>query len=315
MSLPTLTKTWQFDVNNAISATGSVEGDVNALFLAIKNAMLAFGSSAWTVVSNSNGSATSSSDLWSTAADIVHSSGAHSWIVLKQTGMCSGNFQICWDFNSATAYTGNFIISQNAGFTGGTTTARPTATDEVVILSNTTLVYITSDVSTRWSIMQASDGTSTRIFVAHSGAIKSTLLIETPVNAVSGWSNPHAVLYLPTSAITSGDLFSSYNWKNKIGSTSATGITLVEGGNSFIATTDTVWGNIANEITNEWPMYPLGFAVNTTGVRGRHGSFCDMWAGSGAISTGDTYPGDGTNQFVQWSYLIFPWDGGAINLT
>lgn len=315
MSLPTLTKTWQFDVNNAISATGSTEDNVDTLILAIKNAMIGFASSGWTVEKSSNGTTTASSDLWSTIADVVHSSGAHSWIVLKQTGMCSGNFQICWDFNSPTTYIGTFVVSANAGFTGGTTSGRPTATDEQIVVSSNALFGVSSDVSTRWSVMQTSDGTSTRILVAHSGAIKTTILIETPGNAVSNWTNPYAVLYLGYNTVTYGEIYTSYNWKSRIGSTSATGIILSEGTSAGPGAGDSTWGQIANELTNEWPMWPLGLAFSTAGVRGRHGSLTDLWTGSYSIAVGDTYPADGSNQFVQWSYLIFPWDGGSINLT
>jgi len=315
MGLPALAKTWQHNANNAIAAQGSAELCVDAFWLAVKNALLAFASNPWTVVSSSDGVTSGASDLWTDASKLVHHGTTRSWIVLKQTGMCSGNFQLCIDFNNATASTGTVVVSPNAGFTGGSTTARPTATDEYALISTSMILQLFSDVGTRWTVMQTSDGACTRILMAHGGSVRTTILLETPNNATTGWSNAFSVLWLPNSAATIADLISTYNWKSRFGSTNATCVTLVEGFATALGPSDTTWGNIANEISSEWPMWPLGFAANTVGARGRHGSFFDLWAGSSGVAAGDTYPGDGSNQFVQWGALIVPWGGGAVNLS
>ncbi len=313
MPMQTPAKTWQFDLNNALSAPGSNELTIDGLWLAIKNALLGFASNPWTVVASSDASSTASSDLWSGASKLNHSSGAHSWIVLKQTGMAAGNFQLCIDLNSSTAYSGSIYISHDAGFTGGTTSARPTATDEQAVVSSTTLINIATDSATRWSVMQTDDGTSTRIIVAAAGTIRLLAAFETPINAVAAWNDPAVVLWL-ASTVTNHELFTSFSWKGRINGTNANLVTLAEGANAGIGPNDSVWGNIPNEVSGEWPQWPLGLACNTVGVRGRHAALADLWSGTFAVSTGDTYPVSASD-FIQVSYLILPWDGGAFNLS
>lgn len=79
--------------------------------------------------------------------------------------------------------------------------------------------------------------------------------------------------------------------------------------------TNTNWGNIANEISGEWPMLPLGAIGVTSTIRGRHGTFQDLWTASGGANTGDTYPSGASNQFAQFGALILPWNGTAVQLS
>jgi len=63
--------------------------------------------------------------------------------------------------------------------------------------------------------------------------------------------------------------------------------------------------------TLEWPIMPIGL-LSTTGMhRGRKGALYDIWWGSTAAGSGNTYPEDGSNQFVQFGHLIFPWNGST----
>ena len=73
----------------------------------------------WTHFASSNRSTTSTdpgTDLWVTRSNVVHATGAHSWIVLKNTSI-SANFQICIDMNAANAYYMSCAVSYNSGFT------------------------------------------------------------------------------------------------------------------------------------------------------------------------------------------------------
>jgi|SRR5579885_604125 len=158
MTLPTLSKTWQFNVNNAQGALSSITLSNKQMVFLIKQALIgAFGSwtnaaggsiatptsSLWTVAyscdSNTAGTVGDGVDHWTSASSIlVANSTAFSWIVLKNTHIDpGGNFQICIacpnsDGVPALSLVG-IILSRNAGFTGGSTTSRPTATDEVVL--------------------------------------------------------------------------------------------------------------------------------------------------------------------------------------
>ena len=312
MALPTLAKTWQYNVNNLSPSQGSALASNKRVIRLIKDAMIGFASSPWTVVSSSNASVANSSDNWASDTDITMDSGAHSWIVLKQTGIAS-NFQICFDLNSASSYYMTYVVSQSAGFTGGSTTARPTATDEMVCLSSSQYSNNAADIGLRWSVMQSTDGECTRILICGAGSLKSIMILDKPANPITGWTNPFYTFWQINA--TYSTYFTNYVGKIRAGSTDGTINYLQEGWNSRLASEDITWGNIANEISGEWGMYPLGFACDTTGIRGRHGSVYDLWAGSSSVAAGDTYPADGSNQFVHFGCLIFPWNGGSVNLT
>jgi hypothetical protein len=76
-------------------------------------------------------------DLWGSSFDgskiVRASSGAHSWIVLKSP-VALGPRYLCIDYLSASDQNAVIVASNNA-FTGGTTSARPTATKEWTVLS------------------------------------------------------------------------------------------------------------------------------------------------------------------------------------
>ncbi len=89
---------------------------------------------------------------------------------------------------------------------------------------------------------------------------------------------------------------------------------------------------VANELSNEWPIYPLMLGLPTatdyidyisqeyalrtfqTGPTAMSLQLYDLWMGSTGVATGDTYPDDGSNQFVQVGPLIFPWNGSVMEL-
>jgi len=71
---------------------------------------------------------------------------------------------------------------------------------------------------------------------------------------------------------------------------------------------------MANEISGEWPMLPIGIAGVGAGARGRHGSIADLWIGSNGVASGDSYP-VAQADFAQFGSLIVPWNRGAIHLS
>lgn len=82
----------------------------------------------WTVVSSSNATTTSNSDLWTSPAALTRAAAgvAHSWIVLQNTTL--GVYMILDYVHSTVNYVCDVIVSLDAP-TGGTTTARPTASN------------------------------------------------------------------------------------------------------------------------------------------------------------------------------------------
>lgn len=313
MALPVLSKTWQFNVNNAQAALGSSGLDNRSLMLAYKNAMIGFGTNPWTVKyscsSTVAGTAGDGVDRWATVANVVNANSgvAHSWIVLAQTGL-SSTFQVCIDYNNGTAAasSASIIFSAAAGFTGGTTTARPTATDEQAVLSNAAWINNNADAAFRWHAMQSTDGQCTRIFSFIAGAIQNVLIFEKFTNATGG--SPGA---------TNGgalNIFLTLANFNNMGTWTRQNGTNVNTSMAYESVSNL---SIASEVSGAFDIFPMACTSTTTvGTRGRLGTFQDIWIGSSGVATGDSYPASGTTgQFVQVGQIIMPWNTTAFLLT
>ena len=117
-------RSWCFSLKEHMKgtlSTGTLSGSRNAASL-------------WTVVKSSNGVTTGNSDLWATIADVVFANNGsnHSWIVLSNAAL---GYEVCIDMNAASEVNAGFVAAPIAdgGFvTGGSVTARPTATGEFV---------------------------------------------------------------------------------------------------------------------------------------------------------------------------------------
>ena len=314
MPLPSLSKTWQHTVNQSAAAQGSANATNRNVLRLIKNALNGFGSNPWTVVSSSNGTVANSSDNWNSTSDMVgaNAGSPHSWIVLRQTGIAT-NFELCIDCSSATGAVGTIVISPSAGFTGGSTTARPTATDEIVVINGSTWTNNSSDVTVRYSVSQSTDGQCTRVWGAAAGSVVFFWVFDKPADPVTGWSNPSASWAISGPG-TYSTVVSTSAGRMRSGSTTGSLQMICDGGTTSAAN-DTTWANVANEISSEWAIYPMSFACTTSTIRGRHGRFFDLWASSSALATGDTFPGDGSATFVQVGIVVLPWNGGAVNLS
>lgn len=313
MPLPTPAKSWLFNANNTLAAQGSGSLSNRTVLLAIVNALLALASNPWTVTRSSNSVSAGAANYWAAVANLVGNTpgSAHSWIVLRQAAT---GFELCIDLNNTNANSAGLFFSASAGFTGGTTTARATATDEMTIQAST-WTSNTADVATRWSVMQSTDGQCTRIVTANAGVVTSFWLIDRVNNPTTGWATPFVAAHVagpPTSTFFSTG---SSLAKLRHAAVTCSVVFVADGMTNSILFADASYGNVANEISSEWALYPVGVAGLTTGARGRHGTFFDLWAGSAAVASGDTYPGDGSNQFIQAGVLVMPWNGGAFNLS
>jgi hypothetical protein len=332
MALPVLDKTWQFDVNNVIAALGSALATArSALRTAVKDVLIGFGSSPWTVQGSSNSvtAGMDAVDRWAADANLVwaNAGSAHSWIVLRQTGIAT-NFELCMDLIGADANGASaaWVMSPSAGFTGGTTLNRPTATDEVVLTgTNWGGTSINAQIVTH--LMQSTDGQCTRIVICRASTAVALLQFDVPKNPVTGWVNPSCGL-----AVTSnnGNEQPTVVVLNSSGSGTGRGYQAgttsilsffyaIEGykGSGSMSTLQTV----ANDINAEWPMLPTSLVGNggsagaIAGGRGAMGDVFDMWFGlTTTIVTGDTYPSGASRQFAQFGDVILPWDGSVVTI-
>jgi hypothetical protein len=323
MALPTLSKTWQFDINQDINYSTNL-GTAQAAMFAIKESFIGFASNPWTVISSSNGTTASAADNWASSADLTWTyaaSGAvRSWIVLEQDGISAG-FQICIHLfrNSTNSNIQQFIeivVSPATGFTGGTTTARPTAADEQIVADVSVtgaggLWGIANAVGHRLHVMQSTDGQCTRVIMTQdtTGTPVAFWLFDRAKNPVTGWTIPWVACVSGSSgtSVTSHPVLNDAATRTRaVGASLMTLFFTCEGYTSAMITENQT---VANSLDGSWPMAPIGLYSATASNVGRHGELFDLWYGATTRANGDQYPSTGTlYQFTQFDELILPWD-------
>lgn len=323
MSLPTLAKTWQITANQTVTAQGTALLTDTRIIRTIKNCLVGFASNPWVCIGSSDarsgpagGSALDGVDRW-TSDSVLTSAIAgsrHAWYVAGQTGINSG-FQICLDRNSTSAGLGSVVVSPSAGFTGGSDTARPTATDEIVLISAAAWA---SGVDTQHQIhvWQSTDGQCTRVMVWRGSTNMCTFfLFDKPQNPVSGWTNPSisvAVGSATNIVITYTTLTAGTGSRGRGTGTFTALWTGESTGGSVILPNLTDVGTTANDLSGEWPMFPIGIASTTLSHKGRHGNLFDIWWRPTSLADADTIPNDAsTRRFACLGPLILPWTASS----
>jgi hypothetical protein len=360
MGVPALLRTWQFQVSQVLAPQAATLATNQLLGFSLKQSMKGAGS--WT---DSTGAATASSgnwlvrgssdgignfgnndnvDRWVSSANLIWAAAAsnHSWIVLEQAGIpgAAGNFQVCIDLSNASSVSATVVVSPSVGFTAGTATARPTAADEQVIISNTSWGGVSGNAPCALHVMKTADGASTRIIAMRtstngSGAWSVLFyMFELPVNMVknaagaTAWTNPSAAVALGNSAqAPTGGLDTVTNLSNTANTFSRT-----PGGTNFASTWSAEatqqhallsdsYGSVnggqqnVSDVNGEAPMFPIGLYSVVVNARGRNGSLADVRLGLENISTnfnaatGRSYPTAAPlKQWVQFGDFIHPWN-------
>jgi hypothetical protein len=332
MAVPIKDKTWQFATNLNPGFNGTDLADIGQLFVLVKNALKAIEDNPWNVQGSSD-SVTAGMDAVDRLidhTDVVRAGGAHSWIVLQQDAIGTGA-QILFDFIVADARYINIYFSPADGFTGGNTTTRPTATDELQ-LSNSNFEFITGftsggmGTSMRAHVMVSSDGLCTRIIGCQGNIARSLIMVDVPINPPTGWANPVFCAVAGHTGLPPNDPLSINYWTNTANLLKAVGPVDVmpmnmtmqgfatSGTSNGIFIGHTPWVG-ADEASGEMPISGVGIAhVTTVGQRGRHGYIADFWTTALSASQGTSFPGDGSKDFVVLGNFVFPWDGGDIEI-
>jgi hypothetical protein len=321
MTLPTLEKTWQHSANNVIAAQGTPLATNRRILRTLKNLMLAFGSSAWTTRYSSNGTAPGTGsagdgvDHWAADGDLIWNSAgsAHSWYVFRQAGITATfEFLISLEGVSADGSILTAYISPSATFTGGTSTARPTATDEIPLRTGAVWGGTSSaDSGVILNVMMSTDGQCTRVVINDTSLPSTFLMLDKPKNPPAAWTNPCFGVWLgaatgvPTYSDVSGAILHL-----RLSATVTTAFMTQEAfGTSTTARMLGAAAIGANELTGEFPVLPIGIWCDNSPLRGQQGQIFDFWLGYTSVANGDTYPNDATRQFVQFGVGIHPWNG------
>lgn len=331
MALPTLDKSWQHTVSQATGGGATNLADCQDTMYKVKNVLKAFGTLPWTcwgscdgaggVGSFGNGDLT---DRWSATSKLIWAAAGvnHSWIVLAQSGLGS-NGSICIDLANANPYYAVIVLSPSAGFgaanggADGTATARPTASDEIVLVTAANWgVYQSGTFVMRFHAMQSTDGQCTRVVFCYNNLACGLWQFDKVKNPLAAWTVPvlGAVYGASNSEILT---YASFNDvatypKSKIGAGASPNATFYYTSEGYIA--GMVGENIvvADDDSGEWPICPIGLASISSTHRGaRKGMLFDMYWGPTQLVTGDTYPGDGTRTFAQFGDFVFPWNGSV----
>lgn len=324
--LPTLQKTWQFANNLTPGLTGTNFGDFAGMMLLTINALLGFGANAWTCAGSSDGTTAGMDAVnrLTSVSKIITGGGNHSWIVLQQSAV-NPNMQVCIDFGQDLPNNGfiNLLWSPVAGFTGGSTSARPTATDEQFSFNAggqaiqwfNGFTSTNTGVSMRTHVHMSTDGQVTRVFLAIGHQIRSIMFFEKPATPTPGWSNPAVAIMdaNPNNPLTVTSMFTQKI--QALGPVTTMPMWWAVQTDTF--NTTVLWNpwNVPSEWDAHFQMVNIGMYHSATpGQRGRHGYFFDMWLTSTILLTGTSLPANGSKQFVIMGSIAFPWNGGDIEM-
>lgn len=189
-----LVKSWvKYDDNLLDSSLTNVDDQNREVLYRIKNRLIT--SCGVTVVSSSDSVTSSASDNWSDYTDVVFATAgnAHSWIVLSFSSI-ETNYQLCIDCSETSTTTEQFSVylSVSSGFTGGSITARPTATDEITVVNSSGWgvpnAADTLAAKRAWSVICSSDNSSVFVLFHYSNQPYGIWLLSKASNTPSGHS-------------------------------------------------------------------------------------------------------------------------------
>jgi len=186
-------KTWEVTQCIVYNTDGDAAFECSKLLYLIKQVFIG-GTVPWVVKgsSSSTEAGMDNVDRWTDRSKLVWaSSGAHSWIVFEIPNLDPGanNVQVCFDLlNSNRAYF-NAYLSPAAGFTGGSTTARPTATDEGTAIFSGQWMWPDQTSSTAY-VCKSTDGQCNRVFISYNNTSLACWMFDRI-------KNPHADIVRP----------------------------------------------------------------------------------------------------------------------
>lgn len=332
MALPALTRTWQFQVNQVVAGGGSGLATCQALMFAISQSLV--GAGAWT---DSAGGATASAgnwvvdyscdsvtagakgdgvNRWAAAGNLVWANAgtAHSWIVLRQTGI-GATFELLISLENGGA--GDAVIAFSVtGFTGGTTLARPTAADEVPLLNPSGTqswgATNTAAIASTLHVLKTADGKSTRVLICRNGFVPGYWIFEQPDNVPTGYSTPAVGCVLGDGTIapaTSRPVFANVsNVANAYGRTSENYAAFLTSAGDVLHGLLAINQTVPSDMGASWPLFETGAYSVTTNSRGRNGKVVDHWTTAVTLVDSDTFPAAGTNNFVVFGDTVQPWN-------
>lgn len=323
MTLPSISKSYVYNVNNSVLTTGTTQGDYRNLWYKWKTALVAGG---WTVRSSSDSVTAAASDLWTSTAALVWGSSARSWIVLRHP-VCL--WDVCLELNPASSYhTGTINVSRQGYVTTGlVTTARPglVAADEQTLLSSGgTVAWGNSPQNFVWHYVRSSDNEIQRFFVNVTDTTVLAFFMDVPQSPITGWNSgfvqpPGTAFWMNAASVGNAVSTATYTGTptvTRIGAGAGTATGLYLSGLSYASNLVVNGLPIPNDMTGEYPLLAAGYiCTGVVGFRGKVGNPYDLWFGVSNMPTGTTYPADLSTQFAQFGTIVIPWKSNTVPVT
>jgi hypothetical protein len=326
--MPTLDKTWSDTnklVNQLIAGSGTVLTDHRAVLLAVKESLIGFTDFPLAVEASSDSSAADATDRWDAIGKLVWAAGgaAHSWIQLSQAATGMELVIDCTPLDSGVQGPRlTIVMSPSAGFTGGSTTARPTATDEIVLLNGAQWLG-TSAASPSFSAVvhaiQSDDGEAARVLVHIANVPVFFMSLELAQDPLAGWTAPNVLGWClgatspSDSVLTYGKLYSVPIVRARVNDVSISGYLATE---SYAGEPAGARVIVPGDVSELWPFYSMAVVSETapvreprlTGVTPGERGIWDIWFMSATKGIpADTFPDDGTTAFAQFGVVAMPW--------
>ena len=332
MPLPTKAKTWVISPNNRITFVSLLDTMQRYLY-GVKAFLKTNGYTVKGSASAGTG-AMDAVDRWTLTTDVTPratvAAASQAWIVLTDANGCDIllTYQGASDDIARISYsaTGVFVAA-------GTPSQQPTATDEMVLYSATSLILSTASADRLWSGWVSSDAKMCRFAVARSGTfVGATWGVELVTSAVT---SPSASFtppvwghhYLPanigdangaSTALSSGRGANNRGGLARVVVSSVpflSDVTCTREGGSSIGTVQNIQGMTGTAqcvLQGDFLVMPLGLVATTVGAVGKLGALLDWHiCGQNAVG-GDTLGtldwiviGTGTSQM----WTMWPWDG------
>lgn len=227
MTLPNPTYTWTVTPSQTVAQQGTLEATQKLFwrtFYASLDALtgVSVDYSCNSVTAGTKGDAVNRLVV---DADIVGNTpgNAHSWIVFLLHGSLGS---LCFDYDSVLGASDISIFHSDSGFTGGTTTARPTASDEREITDNPSGLYTTNGTYT-YHVLRATE--SIRVDIYHTiSAVGPSIRFQVEkarFAPVTGWTTPIIARWSrPSSSGSAGNRanWNSTGWAARISGTNRT---------------------------------------------------------------------------------------------
>lgn len=331
MSVPAFANTYQFSVNN-LHNYSSQENLMSQFLLQMESFYTGATSNPWTLKGSSNGQTYG----WPGpglgylgGVDWDNEGTAHSWAVYEPASSCFQLLFNCHNNNSLTLQIGEWVSGTGSVSAGPTAVTAGTRVSDDSQGTNVTGQY-------RFSFVHANNGEFDFMVMTDPTHYQRTVYcLSKLVNPVDTFTNPWCFFAYIWETYYSADNFHLYDtsyafgmWETNawagfqggaVGSLSNywTGRPLLESAMGFAMGESGNNTGIANEISGEWTMYPVGMCGYSGGDYGSIGKFADLYFvgnTTGGLNTGDTIEDNPASPLFKWAVFgdfAVPWAGVA----